>query len=140
MKAMTDIPLVWHFKESPQEALKAGLWDKLTDLYAYADGKIYLSEYSKQWFEQFIPTGNMPTFIMDTELPKNNCFTDNFSSKLSDTDGAIHTVIPGRVTGLTRIEMMELAKQDIHIYNQSVFAGLLAREFRFLISAMRQKK
>lgn len=53
-----------------------GLWNKLIDLYTYADGKIYLNEEIKDWFELFVPyhLKVTPTYVLDGDLPKANCF------------------------------------------------------------------
>lgn len=123
LKANTGIPFVWHFKEGPHGAMKQGLWDKLIDLYTYADGKIYLNDEVKEWFELFVPNQfkNSPAFILDGDLPKKNCFEGDFSEKYSATDGAIHTVVVGRIMGITPSEMQILAKNNIHlhVYNET---------------------
>lgn len=123
LKKNTGVPFVWHFKEGPHEAMKLGLWDKLIDLYTYSNGKIYLNDEVKNWFELFIPTQlrNSFTYILDGDLPKANCFNDTFSKKLSAVDGAIHTVIIGRIIGLNPYEMRMLANHNIHVhvYNEN---------------------
>ena len=127
MMANTGIPLVWHFKESPHEAMKMGLWKKLIELYTYADGKIYLNKETKEWIEQFVPNKKESiTHIMDPELPKANCFKGNFSAKLSDSDKAIHTVVIGRIMGVTPDDLVVLAKNNIHVhvYNENYKGGL----------------
>jgi glycosyltransferase involved in cell wall biosynthesis len=122
MKANTGIPLVWHFKESPHDAMKRGLWDKLIDLYSFADGIIYLNKEIELFYKQFcIPRTKRQEYLLDPELPKKNCFTSIFSEKLSTKDRAIHTVVIGRMIGLSIIDMQILAKNNIHIhlYNQN---------------------
>lgn len=123
LKANTGVPFVWHFKEGPHNAMKQGLWDKLIDLYTYSDGKIYLNDEVKEWFEIFVPDEfkNTPTYILDGDLPKINCFKSDFSEKYSASDGAIHTVVTGRLMGITPAEMHILAKNNIHlhVYNET---------------------
>ncbi|EGJ99605.1 MULTISPECIES: glycosyltransferase family 2 protein [Dysgonomonas] len=123
MKANTGIPFIWHFKESPHEAMKSGLWNKLIELYTYADGRMYLNEEVKEWFELFVPFHSLsrPVYILDPELPKRNCFNGEFSEKLSESDGAIHTVNVGRIIGLTPSDMHFLAQNNIHVhvYNEN---------------------
>ena len=123
LKTNIGIPFVWHFKEGPHGAMKQGLWNKLIDLYTYADGKIYLNEEIKNWFELFIPSKLRPShsFILDGDMPKANCFGDVFSEKLSALDGAVHTVMVGRVIGLNSADMSLLAKNNIHlhVYNET---------------------
>ena len=53
---------------------------------------------------------------MDGDLPKRDYFTDNFSPKLSAEDGAIHTVIAGRMIGISGSDLAVLAKNNIHIH------------------------
>lgn len=123
LKSRMGIPFVWHFKEGPHEALKIGLWNKLIDLYTYADGKIYLNEEIKDWFELFVPyhLKVTPTYVLDGDLPKANCFNSTFSEKLSVSDGAVHTVVVGRMIGLSPNEVKTLADHNIHIhvYNEN---------------------
>lgn len=123
MKANTGIPLVWHFKEGPHEAMKCGLWDKLIDLYAYANGRIYLNDEIKDWFELFVPAKLLPrpTYVLDGDLPKGNCFNGEFSEKLSEIDGALHIVNVGRIIGISPEDVNLLAQNNIHfhVYNEN---------------------
>jgi glycosyltransferase involved in cell wall biosynthesis len=111
-----NIPFIWHFKESPFFCQQSGTWDKLIDLYCNADGKIYLNPELQTWYEQFFPSGRL-SFIMDGDLPKKDFFTDNFSPLLSEEDGEIHTVVPGRMIGILMPELIQLAKNGIHIHS-----------------------
>jgi glycosyltransferase involved in cell wall biosynthesis len=122
LMADMNIPFVWHFKEGPHEAMKEGMWSKLIDLYTYADGKIYLNPEIKEWFDLFTPIlCDVPTMIMDGDLPKAECFQGNFSPKLSATDGELHTVVTGRIIGLPPTDFRELAANGIHlhVYNEN---------------------
>jgi glycosyltransferase involved in cell wall biosynthesis len=116
----TEIPFVWHFKESPSFATTSGMWSLLVDLYAKADGKIFISEENQHWYQMFIRNIGS-TFIMDGDLPKADYFTNDFSPLLSDSDNAVHTVIAGRPVGVGLNEIKILSKQNIHIhlYNES---------------------
>lgn len=122
LMADLHIPFVWHFKEGPHEAMKEGLWSKLIDLYTYSDGKIYLNREIKEWFDLFTPTlQDVPCLIMDGDLPKAECFGGEYSPKLSKSDGDIHTVVTGRIIGLTPSDFRELAinKIHLHVYNEN---------------------
>lgn len=110
-----EIPFVWHFKESAFHAMREGLWKKLVFLYAHADGKIFISEEVKTWFEQFIPAGGL-SFILDGDLPKIDYFDHQLSSRLSESDHEIHTVVPGRIVGIPPEYMLALARQNIHLH------------------------
>ncbi|NDV67917.1 glycosyltransferase family 2 protein [Dysgonomonas sp. 25] len=115
LKKVPEIPFVWHFKEGPFLCRQKGTWEKLIDLYNRADGKIYLNPELKVWYEQFITEKGL-SFILDGDLPKEEYFTNDFSDKLSDSDYAIHTVIPGRIIGLQVEDIKLLAENNIHIH------------------------
>lgn len=110
-----DIPFVWHFKEGPFLCQSNGNWKRLIDLLSLSDGVIFLNKEIKTWYEQYIPSPEM-SMIMDGDLPKINYFNDNFSPKLSEMDGEIHTVIPGRMVGLSSSDILELSENRIHIH------------------------
>jgi hypothetical protein len=111
----TGIPFIWHFKEGPFLCLREGTWDKMMELYHKADGKIYLNQEVKRWYEEFIPESGL-SFILDGDLPKVNYFTDNFSTRISDLDREIHTVVPGRIIGIKLEDLKTLASHNIHIH------------------------
>ena len=111
-----DIPFVWQFKEGPPISMRDGLWSKLIDLYSYSDGQIYINPEAQEWYGQFILTENQMTFILDGDMPKIDYFTHDFSPLLSETDGEIHTVAPGRTVGISFEDLQELAIQKIHLH------------------------
>ncbi len=115
MRGVPEIPFVWHFKEGPSVSMNNGTWEQLVELYSRADGKIYLNPDVKNWYGQFIHDAGL-SHILDGDLPKGNYFTNDFSPLLSDTDGAIHTVITGRIVGITPEDMASIASQNIHIH------------------------
>lgn len=122
LMANTGIPFVWHFKEGPHEAMKAGLWEKLIDLYTYSDGRVYLNEETRRWFGMFIPEQNPATqMTLDGDMPKGECLNGKLSPKLSETAGGVHTVVTGRMIGITPEDMSKLAANDIHVhlYNEN---------------------
>ncbi|MDR2954541.1 MAG: glycosyltransferase [Prevotella sp.] len=115
LRNFPEIPFVWHFKESAFHAIREGFWKKLAYLYTHADGKIFINEDVKAWFEQYIPkTGS--SFILDGDLPKMDYFNKKLSKRLSESDGEIHTVMPGRLVGITPQHTQALAQQNIHIH------------------------
>lgn len=111
----TGIPFVWHFKEGPFYARQYGLWKQLIELYANSDGQIFPNQETREWFSQFIEI-KTPTFIMDGDLPKKEWFGMVKSKLLSDTDGEIHTVMPGRPLGLSVEDVQSLKSQKIHLH------------------------
>lgn len=128
----TGIPFVWHFKEGPHEAIKEGLWDKLVALYSRADGCIFLNEEEKLWISQFIPPKeDDECLLLDGDMPPADIFTDRFSPKLSMTDGEIHTLVAGRMVGISPADYAVLAKNGIHIhlYNENRMPPEVIRPF-----------
>jgi glycosyltransferase involved in cell wall biosynthesis len=110
------IPFVWHFKEGPFICLEKGTWPQLIDLYAKSDGQIYTSPEMRDWFEQFLPVKSEFSHVLDGDLPKKEWFTTERQPLLSDKDGEIHTVVPGRPIGLHPHTVAELAKYKIHLH------------------------
>lgn len=115
LKKCKNIPFVWHFKEGPFISRQNGTWEKLIELYDIADGKIFLSKESKGWYEQFIRPSDT-TFILDGDLPKGTYFTSDFSERLSESDGEIHTVVAGRPIGIDENILKELSINKIHLH------------------------
>jgi len=118
-RALPDIPFIWHFKEGPFICLEHGLWAELEALHRRADGQIFSSPEMRDWYETAVPgiTRSTPTHILDGDLPKQDWFTGiPRSPRLSDTDGEIHTVVPGRPIGLHPPHVAELAEHGIHLH------------------------
>lgn len=111
----TGIPFVWHFKEGPFYARQNGLWKQLIELYANSDGQIFPNAETRDWFSQFI-SFETPTFILDGDLPKKEWFSSSRSELLSQTDGELHTVLPGRPFGLSVEDISSLKEQKIHLH------------------------
>jgi hypothetical protein len=107
------IPFVWHYKEGPFINLEKGSWRQLVDLYARSDGGIYSSPEMRDWFATVVPEAveSKPTLVLDGDLPKRDWFAE-----LSDDDGEIHTVVPGRPIGLHPETVAELAAEGIHLH------------------------
>lgn len=116
MRSELGIPFVWHFKEGPFVCRQNGIWKELIELYTNADGKIYTNQETKNWFNQFLSDENVPTYLLDGDLPKKEWFKGKKTSLLSDIDGEIHTVIPGRPYGISENDIKLLGKQKIHLH------------------------
>ncbi|MCF3110626.1 glycosyltransferase family 2 protein [Niabella sp. CC-SYL272] len=116
MTSNPDIPFVWHFKEGPFFCRNAGIWKELFELYYNADGRIYINEECKDWYEQFIGDQNRPSYILDGDLPPKKWFTDIRSPLLSSSDGETHTVMAGRPYGITPSDMAVLASHKVHLH------------------------
>lgn len=110
------IPFVWHFKEGPFICQEKGVWKELISLFTKSDGQIYTSPEMKVWFEAFLPEKSSYTMILDGDLPKKEWFTEDVSPLLSEKDGEIHTVVPGRPIGLHPQNVAELAEEKVHLH------------------------
>lgn len=132
LKAFPQIPFAWHFKEGPSISLRGGDWEKLVYLYTYSTVKIFLNETVQKWFEQFIPNTEL-CFIMDGDLPKIDYFKDNFSPKLSSIDGEVHTIVAGRMIGISDKDLRTLAenKVHIHLYTENYHASRQAETLHY---------
>ncbi|MEN5131917.1 glycosyltransferase family A protein [Elizabethkingia anophelis] len=109
------IPFVWHFKEGPFYARQHGMWNHLMEIYIHCNGAIFINDLMRQWFSNFL-TLDYPTFILDGDLPKKNWFAQKSSKLLSDIDGEIHTVVPGRPMGIDNVLLEHLSAQKVHIH------------------------
>ncbi|MDQ4076949.1 MAG: glycosyltransferase family 2 protein [Chloroflexota bacterium] len=116
LDAQLDIPLVFHFKESPFTAQERGLWPHLFRALTESSGQIFINEEVRTWFQ--LATGGLldsaTSFILDGDLPKIEWMSDEWAPKLSEQDGEIHTVCAGRPLGLDPFEA--LAHKGIHVH------------------------
>lgn len=112
------VPFVWHFKEGPFICIEKGTWPQLVDHYAKSDGVINSSPEMGEWFETIVPGlgERHTTLVLDGDLPKKEWFEPGFSPRLSERDGEIHTVVPGRPIGLHPHTVAELAQNGVHLH------------------------
>ncbi len=112
------IPFVWHFKDGPFICLQKGTWPVLQDLYSKANGVIYCSEEMRDWCAAALSPGRRPALelVLDGDLPKREWFDAAPSPRLSDADGEVHTVVPGRPIGLHPETVGALAAAGIHLH------------------------
>jgi hypothetical protein len=111
------VPFVWHFKEGPFFCLQKGTWPLLADLHSRSDGRIYASPELCAWFDAMLPNAAArPSMALDGDLPKRDWFDGEFSRRLSEDDGEIHTVLPGRPMGIEPATVGELARNGIHLH------------------------
>jgi glycosyltransferase involved in cell wall biosynthesis len=118
LTANPGVPFVWHFKEGPFICLEKGTWNELIDLYTRAGGRIYSSPEMRDWFGTVVPGIESlgPALVLDGDLPKRDWFTAPPSPRLSDADGQLHTVVPGRPIGLHPHTVGELAAEGVHLH------------------------
>ncbi|MEN9938784.1 MAG: hypothetical protein RLZZ387_5363 [Chloroflexota bacterium] len=124
MKENPGLPFVWHFKEGPFICLEHGMFRELVELYLGADGQIYSGDELRDWFETVVPgiASVAPSLSLDGDLPKREWFNAAPAPRrLSEEDGQIHTVIPGRPIGIHPWTCGELAEQGIHLHFYSDF-------------------
>lgn len=112
------VPFVWHYKEGPFISIDKGDWPDLVELTTRADGVIHSSAEMRDWFETVVPGAGDPSrsLVLDGDLPKADWFEAPFSSRLSEGDGEVHTVVPGRPIGLHPETVAELAAQRVHLH------------------------
>ncbi len=118
MKENPGIPFVWHFKEGPFICLEKGTWDQMVELTLCSDGQIYSSPEMRDWYETAVP-GSVSqgfSFVLDGDLPKKEWLNGERLPLLSEQDGEIHTVVPGRPIGLHPYNVVELAEVGIHLH------------------------
>lgn len=127
--ANLDIPFVWHFKEGPWLCLEHGTWPLMADLHTQTDGQIYTSPEQRDWFNTVLPgcLEHGRTLVLDGDLPKREWFAGSPTSRLSDTDGEFHTVVPGRPIGLHPKLLRDLAAERIHLH---FYGDLQHRDWR----------
>jgi glycosyltransferase involved in cell wall biosynthesis len=117
MSENPGVPFVWHFKEGPFICLERGTWPLLVELTRRADGLIFCSPEMRDWFALAVPeVASRPVLILDGDLPKRDWFGNERSPRLSELDGEIHTVVPGRPIGLHPETVAELAAHRIHLH------------------------
>ena len=118
LAAARDIPFVWHFKEGPFICLEKGTWPQLVDLFRLSDGRIYSSPEMRDWFDTVVPrlSDSGPSLVLDGDLPKREWFNGRRTPLLSDADGEVHTVVPGRPIGLHPHTVAELAQAGVHLH------------------------
>ncbi|HET9644057.1 MAG TPA: glycosyltransferase family A protein [Burkholderiaceae bacterium] len=117
-RASVHIPFVWHFKEGPFICMEKGTWPQLVELHSQADGQIFSSPQMRDWFDTVVPglSRSIPTHVLDGDLPKGDWFDAPRTPLLSQRDGEIHTVVPGRPIGLHPPDVGTLGRQGIHLH------------------------
>ena len=125
------VPFVWHFKEGPFVCIEKGTWRELVDLYTRADGRIYTTPELRDWFRTVLPPAvhDPLELVLDGDLPKRDWLEAPRSPPLSDDDGEVHTVVPGRPIGLHPPLVAALAANGIHLHFYGEFMQGLWREW-----------
>jgi hypothetical protein len=118
MRSLPDVPFVWHFKEAPQACMRNGTWPLLTELVTRADRVLLATEEERQWFHLALPgpVDHDRTGVLDGDLPSAEWFGTERSTRLSDEDGEVHTVVLGRPLGLDADALTRLATAGVHVH------------------------
>jgi hypothetical protein len=114
-------PFVWHFKEAPQRCLARGEWPLLADLVAGSDACLVATPEERDWLLAALPGRVDPgrLGVLDGDLPKADWFEaggEPGTGRLSDRDGAPHTVVLGRPNGLDADLVVALARRGVHVH------------------------
>jgi hypothetical protein len=131
LSAVPHVPFVWHFKEGPFICLEKGTWPQLLELYQRCDGQVYSSPEMRDWFWGLAPglADSSPALVLDGDLPKRDWLGGDRSPLLSDSDGEIHTVVPGRPIGLHPPDVARLADAGVHLHFSGDFTPGQWREW-----------
>ncbi len=141
------IPIAFHFKESPHFCFQRGLWPTLLRILSKSDGQIFISEESLEWFQLATDHLLKPerVLILDGDLPKRDWMTEEWSPKLSEADGQLHTVCVGRPIGLNPeedarsaqfVESLLRAGIHVHLYGNSKLFHNVAPEVIERVTAL----
>jgi hypothetical protein len=111
------VPFVWHYKEGPFISRERGHWGDLAELTTRSDGVVTCSPEMRDWTTMVFPeSARLPHHVLDGDLPKADWFTPDRTPLLSDADGEVHTVVPGRPIGLHPHTVAELAAHGVHLH------------------------
>lgn len=117
LRAAPGVPFVWHYKEGPFISREKGHWGDLVALSTRSDGLISSSPEMRDWTHLAIPgSERLPQHVLDGDLPKREWLDGERSPLLSDRDGEVHTVVPGRPIGLHPHTVAELAEHGVHLH------------------------
>lgn len=112
------VPLVFHFKESPQRAMTHGLWSTLKAILRRCDGLILTSPENADWYRFAFPglVREDRLLIMDGDLPSAHWMGEAWAPRLSDIDGEPHVACVGRTVALGRLEQVAQIGVHVHLY------------------------
>jgi len=130
LSADLGVPFVWHFKEGPFFAREQGYWSQLAELQLRSDAQIYSSPELRDWFAAVLPaTARGRRWVLDGDLPKAESLVGERSPLLSERDGQVHTVIPGRPMGPSPTFVAELAARGVHLHLYGAKAAAQMRDW-----------
>jgi hypothetical protein len=125
-RAFPGLPFVWHFKESPQRSRVRGEWPLLAELFGTADASLVATEEERAWLLDALPGRLDPDRIgvLDGDLPSAVWAGDADPTaaptagpaRLSEADGAPHTVVLGRPLGFDAEWVADLTDRGVHVH------------------------
>lgn len=117
MRATAGIPFVFHFKESPFAAIRAGYGRMLAELVAGAAGVIFCSAEEKEWFEDWLDCRfpEADHLVLDGDLPHAMWSQGEPTSRISDRTGEVNTVCVGRPF-IEPIQEITRRGVNVHVY------------------------
>lgn len=117
-RAFPDLPVVWHFKESPQRSILRGEWPQLAELFLTADASLVATPEEREWVLDML-SGRLSgdrIGVLDGDLPSAHWLTGEPSPLLSAYDGEPHTVVVGRPLGFDAEFVTELTRAGVHLH------------------------
>ena len=125
------IPFVWHFKEGPFICIEHGTWSSSHTWHFTPMARSTRRPSSDPgfgWLSRGVRTRSDRSSW--TEIcPVRKWMSDERSPLLSEEDGELHTVVPGRPIGLHVSVIHELADLGIHVHFYGDFSHQLWREW-----------
>lgn len=114
------VPIVFHFKEGPFICYEHGLWPALVRVLRASAAQLFVSAEAREWFHLALGglLDRQRTHVLDGDLPRGAWLSDEWAPKLSEADGQIHTVLPGRPLGLAPFAPIASAGIHLHLYGE----------------------
>ena len=115
----SGVPLVFHFKEAPQRSIVRGDWSRLVAVLTGADAAILSSPEERDWLLDALPGRLDPArvYALDGDLPKREWLdAAPAPRRLSEEDGAVHTLLLGRSYGFDDELRAGLARRAIRLH------------------------
>lgn len=117
LEARLGIPFVWHLKEGPFDCRIRDRWSDLVDLHVHSDAQVYSTAEMRDWFHATVPaTREGLSHVLDGDLPRRRPDAEERQPLLSERDGQVHTVIPGRPIGPDPATVGRLAEHGVHVH------------------------
>ncbi len=117
-----DIPLVFHFKESPQRTMMFGLWRQLGQVLRQSSGLIFISQENLDWYRANFAdlVRHDRVLVLDGDLPHAHWMRgQEWTTRLSEQDDTPHIVCVGRPLSLQRLAATARSGVHVHCYGSN---------------------